>query len=93
MAFVCPANPNNLTASLKISGRDGNDGCVAKLKRGRKFHERNLDTTDFALAKRKLREFEDEVERKKASGASTRPGEFEIGADLEEMGNIPRQLR
>jgi integrase len=50
--------------------RDGNDVYVAKLKRGGKIHKKSLDTNDFALAKRKLRDFEDEVERKKAAGVS-----------------------
>jgi hypothetical protein len=53
------------------------------LKRGGRIHKRNLDAPDFALTKRKLGDFEDEVERKKASGVSKM-----LFTELEERGFV-----
>lgn len=67
MVFSMDYRSQQLNRVAENLFRDGNDVCVAKLKRGGKVHKKKLGTTDFALAKRKLREFEDEVERKRAS--------------------------
>ena len=70
MVFYMSYKSQQLNRVAENLYRNGNNVYVAKLKRGGRIHKKNLDTTDFALAKRKLRDFEDEVERKKATGVS-----------------------